>query len=132
MKILKTRLKTIVCFFMAMTMFQSCIAYQETPVSLLKGEQSKAKVKVSTISNQNYRFEQIVLEGEQFYGLKKEKGEIVRIAIHNNEYNKVFLHSKSKSTWKTIIVIAVPVITLAVLAKTSDYGVGGVDLFGEE
>lgn len=105
---------------------QSCIAYQKTPVSLLEAERSKTLVKVNTISNQTYRFKQIVLEEEQFYGLKKEKGEIVRIAIHNNVANKVFLHSKSKSTWTTIAVIAVPVIALAILgaAATTDLGVG--------
>lgn len=126
MKTLKTSLKTIALFFMAMTMFQSCIAYRETPVSLLQGEQSKARVKVNTISNQTYRFEQIILEEGQFYGLKKEKREIVRIAIHNNEYNKVYLHNKSKSTWKTIVVIAVPVITLAILGATADLSYGGL------
>jgi hypothetical protein len=130
MKILKTRLKTIVFFFIAMTMFQSCIAYRETPVSLLQGEQSKARVKVNTISNQTYRFEQIILEEGQFYGLKKEKGEIVRIAIHNSEHSKVYLYSKSKSTWETIAVIAVSVITLAILK--SSFSLGTIDLFGEE
>ena len=126
MKTLKIRLRTIAFFFITMMILQSCIAYQKTPVSLLEAERSKTLVKVNTISNQTYRFKQIVLEEEQFYGLKKEKGEIVRIAIHNNVANKVFLHSKSKSTWTTIAVIAVPVIALAILgaAATTDLGVG--------
>ena len=125
MKTLKTPLKIIAIFFIAITLLQSCVAYSKNPVSLLQAEQSKKRVKMKTSSNQTYKFKQIVLEEEQFYGLKKEKGEIVRIAIHNNDANKVFLHSKSKSTWTTIAVIAVPVITLAILgaaAATSDLG----------
>ncbi len=131
MKTLKTRLRTIAFFFITMMILQSCIAYQKTPVSLLEAEQSKTLVKVNTISNQTYKFKQIVLEEEQFYGLKKEKGEIDRIAIHNNDANKVFLHSKSKSTWTTIAVIAVPVIALVVLAATWEPSLGPVRLFEE-
>lgn len=66
---------------MAITLLQGCIAYQKNPVSLLQAEQSKKRVKLKTNSNQTYRLKQIVLEEEEFYGLKKQNGEIVRIAI---------------------------------------------------
>jgi hypothetical protein len=126
------RLKTSAFFFITMTMLQSCVAYHKAPVSLQQAEQSKKMVKVETNLNQTYHFKQIVLEEEQFYGLKKEKGDIVRIAIHNNEYNKVFLHSKNKSTWTTIaVVIGIPVIALVVLAATGGPIVGPIDIFEE-
>jgi len=111
-------------------LLQSCVAYQKNPVSLLQAEQSKKRVKMKTSSNQTYKFEQIVLEEEQFYGLKKEKGVNVRIALHNNDANKVFLQSKNKSTWTTIAVIA-PVITLAILAAIWEPSLGPVGLFEE-
>lgn len=121
MKILKPRLKSIVFFFITITMLQSCIAYHKASVSLQQAEQSKKMVKVKTNLNQTYRFKQIVLEEDQFYGLKKEKGKIVRIAIHNNEANEFFIHNKSKSTWTTIGIIAVPVTILTILAATYEF-----------
>ncbi|MBT8315401.1 MAG: hypothetical protein KJP26_13150 [Maribacter sp.] len=130
MKTLKTSLKTIPIFFIAITLLQSCVAYQKNPVSLLQAEQSKKRVKLKTSSNQTYKLKQIVLEEEQFYGLNKVKGEIVRIALHNNDANTIYLHSKSRSTWTTIAVIAVPVITLVILAATAD-NYGTIDLFQE-
>ncbi|MBT8308703.1 MAG: hypothetical protein KJN85_17330 [Maribacter sp.] len=130
MKTLKTSLKTIPIFFIAITLLQSCVAYQKNPVSLLQAEQSKKRVKLKTSSNQTYKLKQIVLEEEQFYGLNKVKGEIVRIALHNNNANTIYLHSKSRSTWTTIAVIAVPVITLVILAATAD-NYGTIDLFQE-
>ena len=120
MKTLKTRLRTIALFFMSMILFQSCVAYQKTTVSLQEAEQSKTRAKVHTSANQTYYFNQIVLEEEEFYGLKKVNGKIVRIAIHTNKANKVFLQSKRKSTWATIVVIAVPVISLAIIVATTD------------
>ena len=132
MKTLKTSLITIALFFMAITLLQSCVAYQKNPVSLLQAEQSKKRVKMKTSSNQTYKFKQIVLEEEQFYGLKKEKGEIVRIAIHNNVANKVFLHSKSKSTWSTIAVIAVPVVAFVILGVSADIGPRNLDFLSKD
>ncbi len=113
MKTRQISIKTFAIFFFIITLLQSCVAYQNTPVSLVEAEQSKKRVKIKTNSNQTYRFEQIVLDQEQFYGLKKEKGEMVRIVI--SDYNEVFLQSKSKSTWTSIAVIALPTITAVII-----------------
>ncbi len=119
MKTLKTSLKTTALFIMAMTLLQSCIAYQNTPVSLEQAEQSKKRVKLKTSSNQTYNFEQIVLEEEEFYGLKKKRGEITKTAISDALDNKLFLQSKRKSTWATLGVIGVPVIALVIIVRSS-------------
>ena len=108
MNTLKTSLKTNALFFMALILLQSCVAYQNTPVSLLQAEESTKRVKIKTSSNQTYHFKQIVLEEEKFYGLKKEKRELVKIAISDYVDNEVFLQSKSKSTLATIGVIVAP------------------------
>ena len=113
MKALKKWLKTIALFFTALILLQGCVAYQNTAVSLEQAVQEQKPAKVNTIPNETPYFKQIGFEDGQFYGLKKVKGETVRIPIDNNEVNKVFLHSKRKSTWTTIAVIAVPVIIIA-------------------
>ena len=119
MKTLKTSLKTTALFIMAMTLLQGCIAYQNTPVSLEQAEQSKKRVKLKTSSNQTYNFEQIVLEEEEFYGLKKKRGEITKTAISDALDNKLFLQSTRKSTWATLGVIGVPVIALVIIVRSS-------------
>jgi PBP1b-binding outer membrane lipoprotein LpoB len=124
MKALKKWFKIIALFFTALILLQGCVAYQNTSVSLEQAVQEQKPAKVNTIPNETYYFNQIGFEDGQFYGLKKVKGETVKIPIDNNEVYKVFLHSKSKSTWTTIAIIAVPVITLAILAATWDYGPG--------
>ena len=119
MKTLKSSLRSIAIFFISMGLLQSCVAYHNTPTNLQLAAQSKKRVKLKTSLNQTYNFEQIVLVEDQFYGLKKERGEMLRIAISENVDNKVFLQSKRKSTWATIGIIGVPVIALAIIAKNS-------------
>ena len=126
MKALKKWLKTIALFFISIMIFQSCVAYQSTSVSLEQAVQEQAPSKVNTIPNETLYFKQIVFEEGQFYGLKKAKGEIVKIPIDNNDVYKVFLHSKSKSTWATIAVIAVPIIALTFILARSDIGASGL------
>lgn len=124
MKTLKTSLKTIALFFLAVTLLQSCVVYQKTPVSLLQAEQSKKRVKLKTSADQTYNFKQLVLEEEQFYGLRKEKGGLVKIAITDPAATEVFLRSKSKSTLATIGLILVPVIGLIIYGKTMTFDSG--------
>lgn len=123
MKTINLRIKPIAFFLIVMMMLQSCMAYQKAPVNLLKAEQSRAKVKLKTDSNQIHYFKQVILEEDQFYGLKMEKGEMVKIEIHEDGANRVFLHNKSKSIWNTVAVIAIPVAVLVtILAATVDLG----------
>jgi len=120
----KTSLTTIALFFMATILFQSCVAYQKNPVSLQQAERSQERVKLKTSRNQTYFFERIVLEKEQFYGLQKEKRELVPIAIADPGTTQVFLRSKSKSTLATIGLILVPVIGLGIYARTMTFDSG--------
>ncbi|WP_149274230.1 hypothetical protein [Pareuzebyella sediminis] len=104
---------SIAIFFIISTILQSCVAYKNKPVSLAEAERSKKRVKIKTNSNRTYRFEQIVSDEERFYGLIKENGEMAKIEIR--DYKEAFLQSKSKSTWSTIAVIAVPTITAVII-----------------
>ncbi len=125
MNLLKTSFRAIAFFFLTLTLLQSCVAYHMTPVSLQQAEQSKKRVKMKTSTDQTFKFKQIVLEENQFYGLKKEKGELVKVAISDYGTNEVFLHSKSKSTWITLAVIAVPLIGLIILGRNFSYNLDG-------
>ena len=127
MKAFKKWLKTIALFFISIMMFQSCVAYQSASVSLEQAVREQKRTKINTIPNDTFYFRQIVFEEGQFYGLKKVKGETVKIPIDNNEVYKVFIQSKNKSTWGTIAIIGgalvIPVIILA-LTITPDLSGG--------
>lgn len=120
----KNSLTNIALFFMVITLFQSCVAYQKYPVSLLQAEQSQQRVKLKTSAHQTFYFEQVVLEENQFYGLKKEKRELVPIAITDDEATDVFLRSKRKSTIATIGLILVPLIGLIIYGRTMTFDSG--------
>jgi hypothetical protein len=99
MKALKKWLKTIAFFFISIMMFQSCVAYQGTSVSLEQAVREQKRTKIKAPNDIFYfKFKQIVFEEGQFYGLKKVKGETVKIPIDKNEVYKVFIQSKNKST----------------------------------
>ena len=97
-------------------MFQSCVGYQSTSISLEQAAKEQKRTKIRTSSNNKYYYEKIVLEEGQFYGIKKLNKNMVKIPLDTNEINDVYLQSKSKSSWMTIVAIAIPVIALVFIA----------------
>lgn len=116
MKAFINRLKLISLFFISIIMFQSCVGYQSTSISLEQAAKEQKRTKIRTSSNNKYYYEKIVLEEGQFYGIKKLNKNMVKIPLDTNEINDVYLQSKSKSSWMTIVAIAIPVIALVFIA----------------
>ncbi|MFC2148317.1 hypothetical protein ACFLR9_07085 [Bacteroidota bacterium] len=116
MKTLKNWLKSITLFFISIMMFQSCVAYQSASVSLEQAVREQKRTKINTISQKKYHYEQIVFEEGQFYGLQKINKNMVKIPLDTNEIDNVFIQSKSKSTWVTVAIIAIPLIALTIIA----------------
>ena len=97
-------------------MFQSCVAYQSSSVTLEEAVREQKRTKINTISRVKYYYEQIVFEEGQFYGLKRLNKNMVKIPLDTKEINDVFIQSKSKSAWMTVAAIAIPLIALTILA----------------
>jgi len=97
-------------------MFQSCVAYQSASVSLEQAVREQKRTKINTISKKKHHYEQIVLEEGQFYGLQKLNKNMVKIPLDTHEIDEVFIQSKSKSTWLTVAIIAIPLIALTIIA----------------
>ena len=116
MKALKKWLKSITLFFISIMMFQGCVAYQSASVSLEQAVREQKRTKINTISQKKYHYEQIVFEEGQFYGLQKLNKNMVKIPLDTNEIDEVFIQSKSKSTWLTVAIIAIPLIALTIIA----------------
>jgi hypothetical protein len=88
-------------------LFQSCVVYQKTSLSLEQAAKEQLKAKVKTNTNKTYKFQRIGFEDGEFYGLQKTKGEIVRVSLQDNEISKILLQDKTMST---ILDIGLPVV----------------------
>ena len=114
MKTQKKQIKPIALVLGILILLQSCVAYKSTSVSLEKAVQSEKKAKIETKGNESLKFQRISFEEGKYYGVKKVKGEIVKIELDSYGIKKVMLHDKTKSI---ILSIGIPLaIVIGVLA----------------
>jgi len=118
MKTLRNYLEQLGMLLCALILFQSCVVYQKTPVTLAQAADANKKAKVEMKSHETYRFKSIALENGQYYGLQKARNELVKIPLDADGISKIRLHDKSESTQATvflgIVTLVVPVISCLV------------------
>lgn len=112
MKTLKNKVAIIAYYFATAIFFQGCVVYHNTPVTLEQAAIEITRAKVKTTKDETYRFKHIGFEDGKFYGLKKTKGEYVRIPLDSNEISKLVLQNKTLST---ILTISIPVVLLTLI-----------------
>lgn len=112
MKTLKNKVAIIAYYFAIAIFFQGCVVYHNTPVTLEQATKEVTRAKVKATTDETYRFKHIGFEDGKFYGLKKSKGEYVRIPLDSNEISKIVLQNK---TWSTILTVAIPVLVLTLI-----------------
>ncbi|MBC2840121.1 hypothetical protein [Robiginitalea sp. SC105] len=96
----------------ALILFQSCVVYHKTPVSLNKAVDAGSKSKVVNELGVDFEFEQIVEEDGSYYGFQKKSGQRVKTLIDNGPETSVFLKNKRASNWATLLVVGLPVVGL--------------------
>ena len=84
-------------------LLQGCTLYKSMPVNLDKAFRTKGKVKVVTKSNERLKFKRIDQENGSYYGVKKKKGEIVKISLNKEQIKEVRVKDKTASTILTVI-----------------------------
>lgn len=115
-------MKTIklVCISLTMLiMLQSCRVYHSETVSLEEASKSQKRVKVKTNDNKTLKFNKVIFEDGQFYGVKGKGDNVSKTVLNMDDLKQVRLHNKSLST---ILGVAVPIITVVgilVLAITN-------------
>ena len=105
-------MKTIrlVCISLTMLIIlQSCRVYHSKPVTLEEASKSQKRVKVKTNDNKTLKFNKVVFEDGQFYGVKGKGDNVSKTVLNMEDLQQVRLHNKSLST---ILGIAVPIITI--------------------
>ena len=120
MKTIKKQIKPIALLFGLLILLQSCVVYKQT--SLEKAVKLEKKVIIITKTDEILKFQRIEFEDENFYGIKKVKGETVKIQLDSLGIKKVSLPDKTLST---VLWIGIPLgIVLAVSPLV--YGGGGI------
>lgn len=123
MKTIKKQIKLIVLIFLVVILFQGCKAYYAESVTLEQAVKEHKRAKVETGKNQTFKFQSIIFENDQYYGVKIVNGENVKIPINQTDLSKVRLENKSMSVIGTIGVSVL--IGFAILV-----GVAGIALSG--
>ena len=106
MKTIKKQFKSVALILSILILLQGCTVYKSVPVSLEHAAQNETKVKVTTKNNEKFKFKRIGVEDGNYYGVKKVKGNIVKVPLDANYVNNVKLKDKTLST---ILTIALPI-----------------------
>ena len=116
-----------------MMIVQSCTVYKRTPVTIAEASESQQKMLLITTSDKRIPLKKIEKTDSIYYGIKKVKGEIVRIPINENEVKKIRPVSRSGSGFATagLIVSAVVVVILGILINDFNQSWGSFNGFGE-
>jgi len=109
MKKIKTQIKLIALVLSVLILFQGCTIYKTTPVSLDQAAKEEIKTKVFVKSDENLIFRRIAFEEGKFYGVTKEKGEIVKILLDEQFIDNVKVKDK---VWSTIATLGLSVVSL--------------------
>ena len=105
MKTIRQYLESLVSLFSLLILFQSCVVYEKSSVSLEWAAKQERKAKVETKNNQTYKFKRIQSDKDQFYGIRKVNGELIKTPLQTDNLNKIQLQNKSTSTIATITTV---------------------------
>jgi len=130
MKAIKKQIKSVTLILSMLILLQGCTVYKSASVTLDQASKSEIKVKVETKSGEKLKFKRIGVEDGNYYGVKKVKGNIVKVPLDANYVNNVKLKDKTLST---ILTIAFPIaiITggLIIFANNFSVGIGSITYF---
>ena len=93
MKTIKNNLKLIALIMSLIMLFQSCKAYYNDSVTLHQASQEFKRTKIQNKDNGIIKFRGVKMEDNQYYGVNKVKGELVKIPIDENFIKSVKLEN---------------------------------------
>ena len=87
-------------------------------------------MRLETTSGEKLTFKRIGIDNKEYYGIKKVKGNIVKVPLNSNYIKNVKLKDK---TLTTILTIALPVAImtggLIIFANNLSIGIGSITYF---
>ena len=117
----KKQTKLIVASFVLLILFQSCVAFKSTPVSLEQAVRENVKTKIKTNNGENIKFKYISYENGTYYGINNKNKELVKVALSEEQIDKIRLKNKNLSVFLNVLLG----ISILVLAPAVAYASGG-------
>ena len=132
MKTLKKRIRHLSIALAMLILVQGCTVYKKLGVTMQEALQEQVRTKVKTV-NGNLFFKYITFENNQYFGVKKSKGEIEKTRLDLEYIEKIQLKNKQGSVIVSILVpvglIIGAVLILGSMAfKSSSNGLSNSDL----
>ncbi|MFH6770164.1 hypothetical protein V8G56_15540 [Gaetbulibacter aquiaggeris] len=128
MKTFKIYSKAIALFCTMLIFFQSCTVYKSKPISIESAVQNENKVKVKTKSGETFRFSRIGIEDDNYYGVSKNKGTVVKTALNEKSINSI---KEKDKTLSTVLTIGLPIVYFVLLVSALVSGISGRGLSGK-
>lgn len=110
MKKNKKQLKSVALLLSILILAQGCTVYKTTFASLEEAAKAEVKAKVETNNGIHIKFKYIGYENGSYFGIKKSKGETIKMKLNERHINNLKLKDK---TWSTILTVAVPITIIA-------------------
>ena len=105
MKTIKKQIKSVTLILSMLILLQGCTVYKSVSVTLEQAAKEENKVRLETTSGEKLKFKRIGIDNGEYYGVKKVKGNIVKVPLDTNYIKNVKLKDKTLST---ILTIALP------------------------
>lgn len=118
MKKFNLKLKRLSVLLSVLIIAQSCQVYRTSSISLDEASKIDEKVKVQTIEGKRIEFKKIDKEEDFYYGLKRKKGELVKIPLNHEDIVGIFPKHKTASIVNTILLSLVVVGLVTVIISS--------------
>ncbi len=128
MTTIKNQIRIVSIVLTCLILFQSCRVYHKENVSLSKAVTEQRRVRLMTKDGKKLKFKRIILNGNQYYGVKSLKSDAPHTLIQPNGIKSLRLHNETMSIIFGIITGVVAVIvgtTILFLATWSGPALGG-------
>ena len=124
MKTIRQYLESLVSLFSLLILFQSCVVYEKSSVSLDWAAKQELRAKVEMKTSETYKFKRISFENEHYYGIKEIIGETTKTPLQADTLDKVLLQNKSASAVITIATVLGSLIAVLLIWYFIDTGGG--------
>lgn len=95
---MKTLIKTPICFILIFLLFlQSCTVYKNEIASLEDASRANTRILVETFNDKKLHFRRVEKIDSTFYGIKKSKGQFLKIPLDKKEIKAVAIKDKRGS-----------------------------------
>lgn len=118
MKTVKKQIKFISILFAFLLLVQSCSVYRSESVSLEDAFKSEERVKLQNSNDEILVFTKVVKSGEDYFGIKKSKDEILKVPLNELEVKKINLY---RPTLSALTIVLPLILTLVGIGTVQAY-----------